>query len=339
MVSTSKRILIVTDLWFTHPNGVATVVYHLRKELEKMGHTVDVLEPSRFSTVPFPLYPEMRLALFAWRGVLKMIRDGTYDHVHLETEAFLGIYARRACRKLGIPFTTSLHGQHHLYARVWLGSFFEHVLIKIIKWFHAPAAATIVSTEVMKEQLQLLGLKRIYVRPLGVSEMFFTPGVCPAALEKPVFLYMGRVSSEKNIEEFLAADLEGTKLIVGDGPGRRRLESRFPAARFVGSKTGEELVAWCSCADVMVMPSRTETFGLAMVEVLALGIPIAAHDVTGPREIIRNGVNGYLDKDLARAAKCCLALSRMACRDSVRQYTWKASAERFLSILESARVS
>lgn len=326
---------MVTDLWHTHPNGVATVVANLKKELEGMGHVVEVLEPSQFFTVPFPLYPEMRLALFAWRGVKKRIREGKYDYVHIETEGPLGFFARNACMSLRIPFTTSFHGQHHLYAKQWLGSIFENLVRTATVWFHRPARATLVSTKRMQEQLETIGIKNVHIRPLGVHNMFFTRGVCPTSFEKPVFLYMGRVSSEKSMEEFLAADLPGTKLVVGDGPDRKRLEKKFSHAVFVGAKRDQELINWCSCADVMVMPSRTETFGLAMVEVLALGIPVAAHDVTGPREIIRSGFNGYLDEDIAKAAKACLTLSSSDCKESVRHYTWRASAETFFSFLSS----
>ncbi len=333
------RILLVTDLWLTHPNGVATVVENLKKELEKRGWFVDVLEPSKFFTIPFPLYPEMRLPIFSWRAVRKQIEKGSYDYVHIETEAFLGMYARRACMRLRIPFTTTLHGQHHLYAKVWLGDFFERIVRRLIVWFHTPAAAILVSTQPMKAQLLSFGLSRVYIRPLGVSESFFTRGLCPSDFQKPVFLYMGRVSSEKNIGEFLSADLSGTKLVVGDGPERKKLQARFPNAKFVGSKHGQELVDWCSCADVMVMPSRTETFGLAVAECLALGIPVAAHDVTGPREIVQSGINGYLDEDIARAAKRCLTLSHDVCRESVRGYTWSASAEKFLSILDTVKTA
>ncbi|HTR18469.1 MAG TPA: glycosyltransferase [Candidatus Paceibacterota bacterium] len=330
------RILFVTDLWFTHPNGVATVVSNLKKELEQMGHTVDVFEPSQFFTIPFlPFYPEMRLAIFAGGSIRRKILTGNYDYIHIETEAFLGLYARRTCLKFGIPFTTSLHGQHHLYAQKWVGDFMVSILIRIIVWFHSKAVCTLVSTEVMREELLQFGLKRIFVRPLGVNEMFFGRGTCPSELEKPVFLYMGRVSSEKSIEEFLALDLPGTKLIVGDGPERKKLETLYPSAKFVGYKKNSALVDWCSCADVMVMPSRTETFGLATAECLALGIPVAAHDVIGPREMIRDGVNGYLDEDLSRAAVKCLGLSKEVCRDSVRHFNWRTSAERFLSVLES----
>jgi len=147
------------------------------------------------------------------------------------------------------------------------------------------------------------------------------------------------VSSEKSIEEFLLADLPGTKLVIGDGPDRKSLESRFPEVQFVGYQRGKALVDWCSCASVLVMPSRTETLGLVMMECLALGIPVAAHDVTGPREIVKNGVNGYLDEDIARAATRCLALKAEECRASVAQYTWEASADVFLAIVSAPSVA
>jgi glycosyltransferase involved in cell wall biosynthesis len=214
----------------------------------------------------------------------------------------------------------------------------------LVKWlfvrFHSKAALTFVTTPILKKQLQSFGVERVQICPLGVDDIFFAGGgTCPSTLTKPVSVYLGRLSTEKNVEEFLAADIPGTKLLVGDGPDGARLKERFPDARFLGFKGGAELINWCSCADVMVMPSRSETFGLAMIECLALGIPVAAHDVTGPREIVQNGVNGYLDADLAVAAKKCLSVSRDACRESVKHYTWSATADTFLSALRAARAT
>ena len=332
-----NRILLVTDVWYTHPNGVATAVGNLKKELEKKGYTVGLLEPGQFFSVPFPLYPDVRLALFARGGVRRAIAEGKYDEVHIATEGPLGWYARSACRRLGIPFTTAFHGQSHLYAELWLGRPFAYPVKKFLVWFHSGATLTLVTTPAMKEQLHSFGLERVYVWPLGIDGSFFSRGTCPAALRKPVFMFFGRVSSEKGVEEFLSADLPGTKLLIGDGPDREKLSARFPEARFVGYQKGDPLIAWCSCADVLVMPSRTETFGLVIVESLALGIPVAAHDAMGPREIITNGVNGFLDEDIARAAKRCLTLSAKDCRESVKKYTWGASADAFLSALESGR--
>lgn len=333
----TNRILLVTDLWRAQPYGILTVISNLKRELEKKGCTVDILEPSQFFTIPFPLYKGVRLALFSHGSVRRKILEGNYDEIHIVTEGPLGWYTRSACRRLGIQFTTAFHAQLHLYAETWLARFLAPLVRKLIVWFHSGAALTIVSTPALKEQLHSFGVERVSVCPLGVSPTFFTRGTCPVALPKPIFMFMGRISSEKNIEEFLSADLPGTKLVIGDGPHKKRLTTRFPGARFVGYQNGDSLIAWCSCADVMVMPSRTETFGLAMIECLTLGIPVAAHDVTGPRDIVKNGINGYLDEDIARAAKRCLTISPENCRDSVKDYTWSASAETFLSILESAR--
>jgi len=332
-----KRILFVTDLWLAQPYGIFTVISNIKRELEKKGCAVDILEPSQFFTVPFPLYKSVRLALFSRGSVRRKIFEGNYDEIHIVTEGPLGWYTRSACRRLGIPFTTAFHAQLHLYAETWLAGFIAPLVRRLIVWFHAGATLTLVSTPALKDQLHSFGLQRVHVCPFGVDISFSRRGTCPVALPKPVFLFMGRISSEKNIDEFLSADLPGTKLVIGDGPDMKRLAARFPQARFVGYQKGDSLIAWCSCADVMVMPSRTETFGLAMVECLALGIPVAAHDVTGPKEIVHNGINGYLDENLARAAKQCLTLLPERCRDSVRGYTWGASAEIFLSILQSAR--
>jgi|SRR3989344_2005038 len=334
---TSTRILLVTDLWSAQPYGVFTVVSNLKKELEKKEYTIDILEPGQFFTVPLPLYKGVRMALFSRRSVRRKIAAGAYDDVHIVTEGPLGWYARSACLRLRIPFTTAFHAQLHLYADVWLGRGVGMIVRRLLRWFHSGARATIVSTPALKEQLRSFGITRVWVCPFGVDGRFFTRGSCPTTLPKPVFLFFGRISSEKSVEEFLSADLPGTKLLVGDGPDRKKLEAQFPSAKFVGFQQSDALIAWCSCADVLVMPSRTETFGLNMVEALALGIPVAAHDVTGPREIIKNGVNGYLDENIADAAKRCLSLSRDACRESARYYTWSACADTFLSILRSTR--
>jgi glycosyltransferase involved in cell wall biosynthesis len=330
-----KRILLVTDLWFSHPNGVATFVSNIKEELEKLGQTVDILEPGRFFTIPlFWFYPDMRLPIFSRGRVRRMIQHGNYDYVHIETEFFLGIYARRACIKLGIPFTTSLHGQHHMYAKKWIGDFMEKAVIRLIVWFHSAALATFVSNAEIKAQLENFGLKQVFLRGAGVNKRFFTRGTCPIEMEKPIFMYMGRVSLEKNIVEFLSADVPGTKLVVGDGPERKNLQKQFPKARFVGAHSGDDLINWCSCADVMVMPSHTEVFSMAVLECLALGIPVATHDAMGQRDIIKNGVNGWIDDDIGHAALQCLSVPRESCQESVRSYSWAVSAETFLSDLE-----
>jgi len=331
-----RRILIVTDLWDTHPNGPATTVRNLKRELEARGHAVDLTEPGMFFTVPFPLYPEVPLPLFARGAVRRTILGGNYDDIHLTTEGLLGWYARGICKKRGIPFTTASHGRIDLYGEVWLGKPVGIFMRSLISRFHRPAAIVIVFTKAMESHMRSLGISRIRILPLGVDPIFFKHGTCLAALGRPVFMYFGRVSSEKSVEEFLQADLPGVKLVIGDGPDRKKLQAKYPRVRFAGYQIGGALADWIACADVFVMPSRTDVFPLVVVESLAAGVPVAAYDVAGPREFITVGVNGYLDNDLAAAAKKCLSLSRQACRDSVRQYSWSISADRFLQIAVEA---
>ncbi|OGG79759.1 hypothetical protein A3A39_04545 [Candidatus Kaiserbacteria bacterium RIFCSPLOWO2_01_FULL_54_13] len=336
-LSPGSRILFVTDTWRPQINGVVTVIEHLKEEIERRGMVVDVLDPSQFLTVPFPLYTEFRLALFSWRNIRRRIKDGAYDEVNIHTYGPMAWYARAACIRLNKRFTMTFHNQIHLYAEVRFGTWARKLVEKLIYYFYSPAALTLVTTRSAQKQLLGFGLTRVSVWPLGVDKQFFTRGVCPRVFEKPVFVFLGRIAPEKNIEEFLSAELPGTKIVIGDGPDKKKLESQYPDVVFLGYQTRERLVSWMCCADVLVMPSRTDTFGLVIVEALALGIPVAAHSETGPKDIIHNGVNGYLDEDIVRAAKQCLSLSPDRCRDSVKNYTWSKSAETFLSVLQSAR--
>lgn len=332
-----NRILFVTDTWQPEINGVVKVIEHLKGEIERTGVRVEIMHPRQFTSVPFPLYPEFRLALFARGSMRKAIRDGAYDEVHILTYGPMALYARAACMRLGKRFTMSFHNQIHLYAEVRFGAWARTLAERVVRWFYAPADLVFVTTSSAEAQLRDFGLSRIVVWPLGVEQYFFTRGVCPRDFAKPVSVFLGRLAPEKNVEEFLGAEMPGTKLVIGDGPDRKKLEKKYPRAVFLGYLTGETLVAHLSCADVLVMPSRTETFGIVMLEALALGIPVAAHDAVGPRDVITNGVNGYLDEDLARAAARCLTLSPEACRESAKGYTWDASAESFIALLNGAR--
>jgi glycosyltransferase involved in cell wall biosynthesis len=327
-----SRVLFVTDTWHPQINGVVKVVERLKEEIEKRGVVVEIMEPSQFFTVPFPLYPEFRLALFARKNIRERIRSGAYDEVNIHTYGPVALYARAACIRYGKKFSMTFHNQLHLYAEVRFGVQARKLVEKLLHWFYAPAALTLVTTPTARKELLGFGLSRVAVWPLGVEEEFFIRGVCPRPLEKPVFAYLGRVAPEKNIEEFLSAKLPGTKIVIGDGPDKKKLEREYPHVLFLGYRKGKELIAWLCCADVLVMPSRTDTFGLVVIEALALGIPVAAHDAMGPRDIIENGVNGCLDEDIARAAKKCLELSPEACRASAKKYTWSASADTYLSL-------
>lgn len=331
------HVLLVTDTWRPQVNGVVTVIEHLITELKQRGIDADILSPKDFVSIPFPLYPEFQLALFPKRSIAARLRGGKYTDVHILTYGPVAWYARGACKRLALPFSMSFHNQIHLYAEMRFGRWARRLTERLIRWFYEPADLTLATTPSALKELRTFGLDKLALWPLGVDERFFTHGICPRPLEKPVFMFVGRLALEKNVEEFLAADLPGTKLVIGDGPERAKLAQRHPQALFLGYKTGKELVAWMSCADVLVMPSRTETLGLVVLEALALGVPVAAHDVTGPRDVIENGVTGFLDEDIGRAARNCLKLTPDKCRETARKYAWGTSAETFFSLVSSVR--
>jgi glycosyltransferase involved in cell wall biosynthesis len=329
-----KKLLLVNDAWHPQVNGVVRVTETLIATLANHGWEVEVVHPGQFMTMPLPTYPEIRLALLPGRRIAKRLARRDYDAVHVMTEGPLGFAARRACLRRGIPFTTWYHSHFQLYVDARLRG-----LLRPVNWFlrrfHNAAARVFVSTPTLKKTLEADGFKNLVVVPLGVDVELFKRNLAPNVpeLTKPVFCYFSRLSPEKSPEEFFKLDLPGTKVVIGDGPGRAKYEKKYPDAVFVGYKKGQELVDWLSRADVMVFPSRTETFGLVALEAMACGVPVAAHDVMGPRDIITNGVDGFLSNDLGDAAKKCLALNRDACRATALRYSWEHSAEEFVKQL------
>lgn len=327
-----KKILFVTDAWAPQVNGVVRVLQALIPILRARGYEVSIIEPGQFTSVPLPLYPEIRLALFPRRRVANIIEEFQPDAVCIVTEWSLGWAARSVCRKRGVPFTTWYHSHFQLYVDLRLHGLLKPIFA-YIRRFHSVAIRTMVSTPSLKEELESAGFKNLVVMPLGVDTALFTRRAIMELpdLKKPVFVYFSRLAPEKSPEEFLKLDLPGTKLVIGDGPSRAELEKKYGEGNtFVGYKHGTELVEWLSHADVFVFPSRTETFGLVALEALACGIPVAAHDVMGPRDIITSGVDGYLSDDLQEAAFKCLALSRDACRAKAEHYSWERSADELI---------
>lgn len=334
-----KRITIVTDAWAPQINGVVVTLDAIIPFLEKKGYAVTIIHPGLFRlSVPLPSYPEIRLALSTPRTLRKMILDSRPDLIHIATEGTLGLCARSACLRLGLPFSTSYHTHFPLYAEhrvrglLWAAYKYMH-------WFHSKAALTLVGTKSLERDLTAAGFSHLALWPKGVDTHRFTRTACDINdLPRPIFVYFGRLAVEKNVEEFLKTPLPGSKLIIGDGPDRKKLERTYgSSARFVGYKTGDDLVKALSCGDVFVFPSRTETFGLVIVEALSCGIPVAAHAVMGPSDIVTPGVDGVLDEDLGAAARACLGLSPDACRNKALQYSWEKSADAFLgSILSTA---
>lgn len=325
------KLLLVTDAWRPQINGVVTALAKMKDHLERDGFEVVVIHPGLFRCVPLPGYPEIRLALSPWLTMRRLFMSQDPDFIHIATEGPLGWNARALCRRHQWSFTTSYHTHLQLYAHVRMRPFFRPVQA-LMRTFHDGTACTMVATPSLKHELEGNGYRNLALWPLGVDASVFVRNPSPKVprLLKPVFVFFSRLAAEKNPEEFLQLDLPGTKLVIGDGPERRRLERRFGGqATFVGFKHGRELVDWLSTCDAMVFPSRTETFGLVTLEALACGIPVAAHNVMGPRDILDNGIDGMLGEDLKEAALACLALDPARCREKALRYSWDASAAAF----------
>lgn len=333
-----KTLLLVTDAWQPQVNGVVRVFSHLIPLLHEEGIEVTVVHPGLFKTVQLPLYPEIRLALFPGREIARALQTLKPDYIHIATEGPLGWSARRHCMLTGLRFTTSYHTHFQLHADARIPGL-SRMVMPLLRRFHAPAASVFVVSEGLRVQLEGIGFRNLALWPLGVDANLMRPltGKPPRELKKPVFLYFGRLAPEKSPREFFLLDLQGTKLVIGDGPSRTRLERAYPDAVFVGYQHGERLVEWLSSADVLVFPSRTETFGLVCLEALACGVPVAAHDVMGPRDIVTSGVDGYLGEDLRECALKCLTIDRSKCREKALQYSWHRSAKSFKANLVQAR--
>lgn len=329
------KIAIVTDAWEPQVNGVVRTLKAVRVELEGQGHEVRVISPDLFLSLPCPTYPEIRLAMTRTATVGSMIEDFAPDAIHIATEGPLCLAARRWCLRHAFPFTTAYHTQFPDYVEKRTGMPAEWVW-RYIGWFHAPSSAVLASTPSIRQTLLDHGIARLRHWGRGVDLDCFAPDAPPpelyAELARPIQLYVGRVAVEKNIEAFLQAEEPGTKVVVGDGPARAELEARYPDARFMGALSGRALAGAYAGADVFVFPSRTDTFGLVMIEALACGTPVAAYPVTGPIDVL-TPETGCMDDDLGRAIRGALGRSRVACATYGRGFTWAESARQFLDAL------
>lgn len=331
------NIVIVTDAWSPQINGVVRTIARTRDELVSFGHRVEVIGPDRFRTIPCPSYPEIRLSLFPGVKLRRLIESAQPDAVHIATEGPLGLAARAWCLKKGFSFTTSFHTQFPEYVKLRTGIPLS-ISYRWMRWFHGPAATVMVATPTLRQRLEAWGFRNLGMWSRGVDTTLFRPRA-KLFLDspRPIFMYMGRVAVEKNIEAFLKLELPGTKYVVGGGPDLDMLKKKYPLTRFPGFKTGEELARHLAAADVFVFPSLTDTFGLVLIEALACGVPVAAFPVQGPIDIIENGVTGCLDRDLRTAASKALTLDPERCRRQALLYTWEACTRQFLAHLEAAR--
>jgi glycosyltransferase involved in cell wall biosynthesis len=327
------RIALVTDAWLPQVNGVVRTLQNTQRELTAAGHEVTVISPADFRTIPCPTYPEIRLSILAGRPVRRRLEALTPDAIHVATEGPLGLAARNWCVRRRLPFTTAYHTQFPEYVRARLPIPLG-VSYAALRWFHGRAARTLVATASMRRELESQRFRNLACWGRGVDTELFRPrDKSFLDLPRPVWLYFGRVSVEKGVEDFLRLDLPGTKLVVGDGPATAALRRAHPAAVFVGYRHGEDLASHVAASDVFVFPSRTDTFGLVLLEAMACGVPVAAYPVTGPIDVVASGVTGMLSEDLRQAALAALELDPEACRAHALQHSWAAATREFVSCL------
>ncbi|MCZ8376811.1 MAG: glycosyltransferase family 1 protein [Beijerinckiaceae bacterium] len=324
------RVLVATDAWHPQVNGVVRSLDAVAREAPALGAELCFLTPEGYRGFRMPTYPEIRLSVVSPGEIARRIEAEAPDHLHIATEGPIGLLARRHCLKRNLPFTTSYHTKFPEYVAARL-PVPETLSYAMLRHFHNAAAGIMVSTASLEADLAGRGFRRLLRWSRGVDTTLFRPGR-PRVLDlpRPISLFVGRVAVEKNIEAFLTLDLPGSKVVIGDGPARASLASRFPDVHFLGLREGEALADLYASADVFVFPSLTDTFGIVLLEALASGLPVAAFPVTGPLDVIGGKPVGALDMDLGAAVRQALTCSREACREHALRYSWRESAREFL---------
>jgi glycosyltransferase involved in cell wall biosynthesis len=323
------RIMIVTDAWFPQTNGVVRTLAQTTAWLGRFGHEVRMLTPRDFRSVPCPTYPEIRLSLLPYKGLERVIGGFNPQALHIATEGPLGFAARRYCLRHGMRFTTSYHTQFPKYLRARF-PIPVRATFWALRWFHGAAFRCMVSTASVTQELTSRGFKNLATWRRGVDTEVFKPRTKDfLSLKRPIAAYVGRVAVEKNIDSFLQMPWSGSKIVIGDGPLRARLQAQYPEVAFTGYRFEADLACHLAAADVMVFPSRTDTFGLVNLESMACGVPVAAYPVSGPIDVIEDGVTGALDVDLRLAAERALKLDPEVCRAHALRFGWDVSTREF----------
>jgi glycosyltransferase involved in cell wall biosynthesis len=330
------RVLVATDAWHPQVNGVVRTLIMTAEAAKALGVDVSFLTPQSFRTFAMPSYPDLRLALPYGAKIARLIEDARPDSIHIATEGPIGFLVRRYCRKHGLPFTSGFHTRFPEYVSARL-PVRESWIWAALRAFHRGSQAVMAATPALASELCARGFRDVVVWPRGVDTSQFHPRTADLGLPRPVFLCVGRVAVEKNLEAFLDLDLPGTKVIVGDGPARAALVRKYPQAVFLGARQGEELAETYAAADVFVFPSKTDTFGLVLLEALASGVPVAAFPVTGPRDVLGSAPVGALSDDLQQACLAALRISPQACLEFAANHTWEASARAFIEHMANAR--
>jgi 1,2-diacylglycerol 3-alpha-glucosyltransferase/glucuronosyltransferase len=330
------RVLVATDAWHPQVNGVVRTLIMMAEAAKALGVEVSFLTPLSFPTFALPSYRDVRVALPGPAKIARLIADARPDSIHIATEGPIGLLVRRHCRRHGVPFTTSFHTRfpEYISARLPIP---ENWIWAALRAFHRPSQAVMAATPALATELRARGFRNVVLWPRGVDARHFHPRAVDFGLPRPVFLCVGRVAVEKNLEAFLDLDLPGSKLIVGDGPALNALTKKYPQATFTGARQGEALARAYAAADVFVFPSKTDTFGLVLLEALASGLPVAAFPVTGPRDVIGNAPVGALNDDLQAACLSALQISPQACLEFAANHTWEASARSFIENITNIR--
>jgi glycosyltransferase involved in cell wall biosynthesis len=332
------KIVIATDAWKPQVNGVVQTLQQMTAAARRdWGAHIDFVTPQGFSTLPLPTYPDIRVALATAADVGRRIEQMGAEHVHIATEGPIGWAARSYCLSRGRPFTTGYHTRfpEYIYARIGLPEDWSYAALRA---FHAPSGRVMAPTPSVRDDLSRRGFERVVVWSRGVDHTLYRPQEGGAIdLPRPIFLYVGRVAVEKNLEAMLSLDLPGSKVVVGDGPARAGLQRQFPNAHFLGSRFGEELARAYASADVFVFPSRTDTFGIVLIEAMGCGLPVAAFPVTGPLDVVGDSGAGVLSEDLRQACLQALEIPRAAAHAHALKFTWKESARQFLAHIADYR--
>ncbi len=327
------KVMIVTDAWEPQVNGVVRTLTQTRRELEAMGHIVDMITPLEFKTVPCPTYPEIRLSILPAKRVRERIEKFAPQALHIATEGPLGLAARAYALRHKLPYTTAYHTRFPEYVQARFGIPLAWTY-RFLRWFHSPAQAVMAPTPVVLKDLADYGITNGVLWTRGVDLDIFTAqrsNVLNTA--HPIFLYVGRVAVEKNVEAFLELDLPGSKWVVGEGPALAGLKAKYPNASYLGVLKQPELAKVYASADVFVFPSRTDTFGLVLLEALASGLPVAAYPVTGPIDVLGDSPAGALREDLREACLEALRIDRATARAHAEKFSWHAASEQFLAHL------
>jgi len=324
------RILIVTDAWEPQVNGVVRTLKSTRRELQALGHEVDILSPLEFPTLPCPTYPEIRLSLFAARRVAQRIRQFSPHALHIVTEGPLGLAARAHAMRNRTPFTSAYHTRFPEYVQARTGMPLAWTY-RFLRWFHRPSRAVMAPTPVVVHDLKRWGFDNVVLWGRGVDlDIFQFKRSQRLQTTPPIFLYVGRVAVEKNVEAFVSLDLPGSKWVVGEGPALSAIRARYPGVSYLGVLNQNELAEVYAAADVFVFPSKTDTFGLVLLEAMACGLPVAAYPVTGPLDVIGTSGAGAMDDDLRSACLKALEIDRASARRHAERFSWRNATEQFL---------